>query len=698
MTAADGEIVVGGGVAGLTIASRLSEDPDTNVLLLEAGPADENELFVNVPGMIGDGIGSIFDWNLSTVPQSALDGNSRSIPQGYGLGGGSLINGMLWNRGEVGDYDNFVGLGNPGWSWNDTMPYFIRSESYHPITSLEIAVNYSIEANMSVHGTTGPVNVSFAHWFWDTSTLLFDALNELGVPTAYDPNEGQIAGASFLPLSLDPVDATRSDARRAYYDPVADRPNLWVSTGQHATQVLFDGTSTKDDATVTTSQGNSVGQGTSPGPGIPGIFGGTTTLNVSQSGDVPSSLTTSRLRSLLHRLWDATKRATLPRQVSQQLLRFSGRLASIIVAAGALHSPQLLMMSGIGPASVLQNSTIPVNVDLPGVGSNLHDHGQVWTWYPYNDSAYPSPMDFFDDPTFAENAWTDYWANRTGPLTSGAFDGVAFPALAFITNGSTAVPVAASNQTASQYLPPGTDPTVLLGYAQQLELLINALADPTRASYEIINANDGALTVANMRPLSRGTVTINSSQPLDPPVIDPRYGSNPVDAQVLLAAIRFNQRLIATQSLSQLNPIQMYPAADATDEDILQWINTHMQTEYHPAGTCAMMPLGLGGVVSPELLVYGTSNLRVVDSSIIPMLPAAHLQAVVYGIAEKAADIIKAANSSTASLTFAYDPLPTSSSDSRVLSPVVATSTTAADSVDASTTYVTVVATQTVYI
>jgi choline dehydrogenase-like flavoprotein len=169
----------------------------------------------------------------------------------------------------------------------------------------------------------------------------------------------------------------------------------------------------------------------------------------------------------------------------------------------------------------------------------------------------------------------------------------------------------------------------------QQQMMTVALLDVTRASYEIINANDGVLTVANMRPFSRGTVTLSSARPFDPPIIDPRYASNPTDIAILQAAMDFNQRLIWTNSLSRMNPAQRYPPAEASEAEILSYIHTRWQTEYHPGGTCAMMPLELGGVVSPELLVYGTQNLRVVDSSILPLLPAAHLQAVVYGVAEK---------------------------------------------------------------
>lgn len=237
--------------------------------------------------------------------------------------------------------------------------------------------------------------------------------------------------------------------------------------------------------------------------------------------------------------------------------------------------------------------------------------------------------------TFAGDAWVEYWTSRTGPLTASAIDGVAFPALPYIVNGSTALADAAAAQTPEQYLPVDIDSTVLAGYSQQHSLMINALTDMTRAAYEMINANDGVLTVATMRPFSRGTLTLDSPYPFVPPIIDPRYSSNPIDTQILQAAIAFNERLMYTPALSQLNPEIQAPPAEATADDVESYIHTVWQTEYHPAGTCAMMPLEFGGVVDPNLLVYGTRNLRVVDSSIMPMLPAAHLQAVVYGVAEK---------------------------------------------------------------
>ena len=236
-------IIVGGGPAGLTVAMRLSEDPDINVLLLEAGPADQGEPDVIIPGLVGHDISGRYDWNLSTVPQAYLDGAPRSIPQGRVLGGGTILNGMLWSRGSQGDYQDWVDLGNPGWSWGDLLPYFMKSETYTPVTSGDLAAQFSIEDDPFVHGSDGPVNVGYPEYYWNSSSILFTALNELGVPTAFDPNAGNVAGASFLPLDITPGTEMRADARRAYYDPYADRPNLWVSTGSTATQILFDETS-----------------------------------------------------------------------------------------------------------------------------------------------------------------------------------------------------------------------------------------------------------------------------------------------------------------------------------------------------------------------------------------------------------------------------------------------------------------------
>ena len=223
----------------------------------------------------------------------------------------------------------------------------------------------------------------------------------------------------------------------------------------------------------------------------------------------------------------------------------------------------------------------------------------------------------------------------TGPWTAGSPNGVAFPSLPSASNLSATIIQAASDQDPGQYLVEGLDPTLVAGYTAQKASLVQSLMGDNVAAWEIINNNIGSLTVAVMHPFSRGTCYINSANPFQPPSIDPRFGSNPIDIQVLMEALKFNRRVLATPPMLELEPAQFVPPVGADDAALLQVINNGIRTEYHPSGTCAMLPQAQGGVVDSHLRVYGTQNLRVVDAGIFPLIPAAHLQANVYGVAEK---------------------------------------------------------------
>lgn len=236
-----------------------------------------------------------------------------------------------------------------------------------------------------------------------------------------------------------------------------------------------------------------------------------------------------------------------------------------------------------------------------------------------------------------------FYNEQTGPWTAGAPNGVAFPSLKDLTDNFTSVLSWAQSQGSGEHLRANVDPTIIAGYERQKALLLTALSDSARGQFEILNNNAGSFTYSLMKPLSRGNIAIRSADPFDTPVIDPRYGSNPIDLAYMMEALRFNERLIQTAAIAPLDPAQNYPTAAqvADDARLLDLIKVGLFTEYHPVGTASMLPLEDGGVVDAELRVYGTQNLRVIDGSIMPLIPAAHLQACIYGVAEKAADLIR---------------------------------------------------------
>jgi choline dehydrogenase len=226
-----------------------------------------------------------------------------------------------------------------------------------------------------------------------------------------------------------------------------------------------------------------------------------------------------------------------------------------------------------------------------------------------------------------------------GPWTAGSPNGVAFPSLSSITNISTDILYSACNQPDDQYLVANLDQTVVAGFSDQKSVLVKLLSSGSVGAYEIINNNVGSLTVSIMHPFSRGTVEIGSSDPFSDPIIDPRYGSNPIDLLILVEALKFNRKILSTPPMVELQPAQFVPPMNADDSSLMEVIKNGIRTEFHPSGTCAMLPLEKGGVVDSHLIVWGTQNLRVVDAGIFPLIPAAHLQATVYAVAEKVRSI-----------------------------------------------------------
>lgn len=252
--------------------------------------------------------------------------------------------------------------------------------------------------------------------------------------------------------------------------------------------------------------------------------------------------------------------------------------------------------------------------------------------------------DFATNQTFNVQCANEYYSSRTGPWTAKPSQAVAFPSLQqFTSNPAGMLSTASAN--AANYLPASYEDTLRAGYAKQLSSLVTELGDSTTPAFENLNNNAGGLDVSLMRPLSRGTCHITSNNPFNTPAVDPRWLAHPFDYDVLIAAMQFNQRILDTPAIQALQPTYQDVPRNANVDQLGSILKSQVSTEFHYTGTAAMMPRNLGGVVDPNLLVYGTSNLRIVDTSIFPMVPGAHLQAVVYAVAEKAADIIKGAHS-----------------------------------------------------
>ncbi|KAK3324619.1 hypothetical protein B0T19DRAFT_464800 [Cercophora scortea] len=575
-------IVVGGGIAGLVVANRLSEDPDVTVLILEAG---EPQVYA---GLVGHGWNPEYDWNITTAPQEFLDNRTRWYNLGHVVGGGSVLNGLVVTRGAKVEYDAWQALGNPGWGWRGLLPYFKKSETFVDDVDPDDASALHIQPDMSVHGTSGPLEVAYPKFFYNQSNSFLHGVSELGIPLLNDANAGVSAGAMIVPATISAQNQSRTDSRTAYLDRVLNRPNLHLASGQTVTRILVgtDGTA----------------------PIIVPPFG--------------------------------------------HLKRAHG--VEVVAAAGAILSPVLLQVSGIGPAPILDELNVTVQVDLPGVGQNLQDHPMVEAFYNYTEPGLFSTRNLTG--ATLQEAEAEYFTNHTGPWTAPLISTTAFPSLRSLTSNWSTILRNISSSSAARYLPsgPGQHPAVLRGYAQQRQQLLRLLSRNDVGALEIMADSVGTLTIANHHPFSRGTVRALSSDILSHGsvasnlALDPRYCSQPEDCQVLVEGLLFNGRIIGTGAMQQLAPRPPAPW-DATvagpepvnETALLEAVRGWLTTEFHPCGTTSMMPIELGGVVDPRLMVYGMQNLRVVDAGIIPLIPAAHLQAAVYAIAEKAADMIK---------------------------------------------------------
>ncbi|KAL2820135.1 hypothetical protein BDW59DRAFT_181508 [Aspergillus cavernicola] len=575
-------VVVGGGVSGLVVANRLTEDPRTTVLVIEAGKIDNYSVNVQYPRYLSlAGINN--SWPITSLPIPELNNRTAVVPAARILGGGSAINGMAFDRGSPGDY-NLWGeiIGDHTWNWEGLLPYFKKSETFTPPTQVQ-QKELGISFDMSFHGTGGPVQSSYPPFIYSTSKVFLNALRQLRIPIQLDGTANALGGF-WNPNSLDPIARERSYARTTYHERSDGRPNYHVLAEALATKLTPDLS------------------------GVEYIAGYNASLN-----SMPI---------------DAKKRRVQARK-------------EIIMAAGAVHTPKILQLSGIGSATVLSSLGIKQTINLPGVGENLQDHPVLYGAMsltnlsdPTQDSTYLST-----NATYDAEMGALYELNRTGPWTVATGNTFAFLTAQHLNMSITDIEHAAQ-QPASQYLRAGLDQTIIHGYEKVKAATIRSVAEGKVALTENLFGGVACL----QKPLSRGSIHAASTDPYQMPLVEYRSLSNPLDLQALVQSTRFNTDILPqTPAYKALGAVVQFPTPGSSDEEIRAVIKASAAPSFaHPSGTCAMLTLEDGGCVDNKLRLYGSrGRVRVVDASIFPVVPSTHTQSTVYAVAEKAADIIR---------------------------------------------------------
>ncbi|KAI0379673.1 GMC oxidoreductase [Hypomontagnella monticulosa] len=573
-------IVIGGGTSGLVVATRLSEDPNKTVLVVEHGDF-ANTINVTVPYFTtGDQTPRLY--HMPSTPQVNLAGRVSNLRIGNVVGGSGTVNGMAWVRGSAIDYDSWENLGNPGWGWDTLIKYFRKSSRFSP-PAAKYVEQYGYEWSRDAYGD-GPIHVGYPSWQWPAAALQARAwVDDLNASVLIDGADGDNVGIAWLPQNSDGVESTRSTSETAYYSPASGRPNLHLLVRHYGANVEFQGNVTIGVQVVSRDRGDS-------------------------------------------------------RFVSSE---------NVVLAAGAVNTPRLLQLSGIGPASLLEKFGVDVVVDNPGVGANFQDHPSFYMIYQFDNDTVINP-DSMNSTEFYEEAWEEYVWNKTGPFSHAWGNRIVFLSLRDLYREYKSIVDGLCAQDPLAYLPAiyAENPALLKGFLRQCRVMQSQFLSSRAGVVEIAFGGSTKIPVALQKPLSRGTIFINSTDPDPsiPPLIDFNAMSNPIDMRIILNAFRKVRQFMATESVASLKPVELSPgpiiSSDVEVETVMRESQLNPSFD-HPAGTAAMMPRELGGVVDSRLRVYGVKGLWVVDASVMPILPAAHTQATVYAVAEYAADLIR---------------------------------------------------------
>ncbi|MCE2911755.1 MAG: GMC family oxidoreductase N-terminal domain-containing protein [Rubrivivax sp.] len=525
-------LIVGGGAAGCVLAARLSEDPAVSVCLLEAGPPDRSAL-VHCPAGFAllARLGNI-NWGFETVPQPGLLGRRGYQPRGKVLGGSASVNAMIYIRGQREDYEHWAAEGNPGWGWDDVLPYFRRAE-------------HNERGADALHATGGPLNVADLQQPNRFSALFVEAALQDGLPRNDDFNGPTQEGAGLYQVMQ--KGGERCSPAKGYLTPhLGRRPNLRVLTDARVRRVRFDG-----------------------------------------------------------------RRATGVEVVQGAATRTLEARREVVLCAGALQSPQILQLSGVGDGAMLQALGVPVVHHLPGVGEHLHDHVDVTVVHRADGRtelfglSLPGALN-------ALQGVLQWRRERRGILTTNFGEAGAF----------------------LRSRPDEPTPDL------QLHFVIAKLLDHGRKT---VLGHGYSCHVCVLRPESRGRVTLASANPDAAPAIDPGFLAAPGDLERLVVGIRRVRSILGRPALAGLGGRELAGSAAArADEEIERFVRSHADTIYHPVGSCRMGP-GPRDVVDAQLRVHGLEGLRVVDASIMPRIVSGNTTAPTVMIAERAADLVRAA-------------------------------------------------------